>query len=581
MISQARHLAILRDPEQQQWRVFRHPCRVMVATRLDEVVPMLAQIEAEVETRHLYAVGFLAYEAAPAFDAALSVRADGAFPLLWFALFAQCERFSHLPPAMLPTPPLSWEPSVCATEYAAALATIKAHLRAGDSYQVNYSFRLRSAFSGDLWSFFQTYRGAVPPPYAAYLHTDDWALCCFSPELFFRLDGDTLISRPMKGTRPRGLTLAQDERCAALLPIAPKDRAENLMITDMVRNDLGRIAEIGTVRTEALFALEKHATVWQMTSTVKARTRARIAQIIGHLFPAASITGAPKAASMQIIAHTETAPRRIYTGTIGWFGPGRQACFNVAIRTVLLDRQRQCAEYGTGGGIVWDSEVAEEFAECFAKARVLQQPMPAFELLETLLWTPQQGYFLLEEHLSRLHDSACYFDFNADIAMIKAKLMRLSERFAQQPRRVRLLLKRNGDMTVTATHAPAPFRTPPAIRLAAQAVHSQDVFLYHKTTHRQAYAQALASRPGDEDVLLCNERDELTESTRANIVLRIEQRLYTPAQHCGLLAGTLRAYLLKRGLLREQVLTRQHLQQAEAIYLLNSLRGLYAVRLRT
>ncbi|WP_006786884.1 chorismate-binding protein [Thiorhodospira sibirica] len=579
MISQARHLAILRDPEQQQWLVFRNPCRVMVATRLDEVVPMLALIEAEVAAHHWYAAGFLAYEAAPAFDAALSVRADGAFPLLWFALFAQCERFSHLPPAMTPMPVLSWEPSVGATDYAAAIERIKAHLRAGDSYQVNYSFRLQSPFAGDAWSFFQSYGGAVPPPYAAYLHSDDWALCCFSPELFFRLDGEIVISRPMKGTRPRGLSLAQDQQCAAQLSAASKDRAENLMITDMVRNDLGRIAKTGTVRTEALFALEKHATVWQMTSTVKAHTDASIAQIIAHLFPAASITGAPKAASMQIIAHTETAPRRIYTGSIGWFGPGRQACFNVAIRTVLLDKVRHRAEYGTGGGIVWDSRAEEEFAECFAKARVLRQAMPTFELLETLLWTPQQGYFLLDEHLNRLCESARYFDFGADIAMIQAKLVRLAERFGQQPRRVRLLLKRNGDMTVTATHAPSPFRTPPAIRLAAQAVHSQDVFLYHKTTHRQAYAQALASRPGDEDVLLFNERDEVTESTRANIALRMGQRLYTPPQHCGLLAGTLRAYLLKRGLLCERVLTRQQVQQAEAIYLLNSLRGLYAVRL--
>ncbi len=568
-----------------QWWLFERPLAVIAAYSLAEVQPALAELERAAQSG-LYAAGMLSYEAAPALDPALRAHPPGDFPLLWFGLYTAPRR---LPLSALPSPgpqayPLDWRPNVSKKEYRAALRAIKAHIACGDTYQVNYTLRLRSAFplsSQDIP--FQTFcrlARSQRAGYAAYLDLGRWAAACASPELFFRLDGDQVTARPMKGTTYRGLTLAGDRAQAAWLQASAKNRAENVMIVDMLRNDLGKVARPGSVQVLRLFETERYPTVWQMTSTVQARTEATFSQLFSALFPCASITGAPKIRTMQIIQALEPEPRRLYTGSIGWLAPGRQAQFNVAIRTVLFDRHAGHAEYGVGGGIVWDSTIQGEYEECLLKARVLNSEFPAFSLLETLRWTPTEGYYLLERHLQRMKDSAEYFAYPCDLRQARERLAELAAEFPSAARRVRLLLDESGVFHLESM----PFTmSGPADRLqmplAVHPVDRQNTFLYHKTTHRSVYAQALQERPGCEDVILFNQQGELTETCLGNLALNIDGRLLTPPLSSGLLAGVLRAELLASGVLQEARLTLDDLPRASAIYRLNSLRGMQAVDL--
>jgi para-aminobenzoate synthetase/4-amino-4-deoxychorismate lyase len=465
-----------------------------------------------------------------------------------------------------------WHPTLTRGEYARALCAIHEAIGAGEVYQVNFSFRLRAPFSGDLLPLFWQLYERQPVPYAAYLDTGAHAIASLSPELFFALDGERITTRPMKGTAPRGLTLADDLQQAERLTQCPKNRAENLMIVDMARNDLGRIARIGSVRVPRLFEAERYATLWQMTSTVVACTDAPLPEIFRALFPAASITGAPKIRATHVIHALERAPRGVYTGAIGVVLPNRRAQFNVAIRTLHYDKAAGQLVYGVGSGVVWDSEQVAEYEECLTKAQVLFAPRPAFELLETLLWRRGRGYFLLEAHLKRLRDSADYFGFAVDADAVRCQLLTVAERFTAPRYRVRLRVNRHGEAQVE--YAPlSPERRVWRVALAREPVNPREVFLYHKTTYRQVYERARAARPDCDDVILWNTRGEITESTLANVVVRLDRRYYTPPVECGLLAGVYRGHLLQRGLLRERVLTPDDLRRAEAVYLINSVRG--------
>jgi para-aminobenzoate synthetase/4-amino-4-deoxychorismate lyase len=465
-----------------------------------------------------------------------------------------------------------WHPTLTRGEYARALCAIHEAIGAGEVYQVNFSFRLRAPFSGDLLPLFWQLYERQPVPYAAYLDTGAHAIASLSPELFFALDGERITTRPMKGTAPRGLTLADDLQQAERLTQCPKNRAENLMIVDMARNDLGRIARIGSVRVPRLFEAERYATLWQMTSTVVACTDAPLPEIFRALFPAASITGAPKIRATHVIHALERVPRGVYTGAIGVVLPNRRAQFNVAIRTLHYDKAAGQLVYGVGSGVVWDSEQVAEYEECLTKAQVLFAPRPAFELLETLLWRRGRGYFLLEAHLKRLRDSADYFGFAVDADAVRCQLLTVAERFTAPRYRVRLRVNRHGEAQVE--YAPlSPERRVWRVALAREPVNPREVFLYHKTTYRQVYERARATRPDCDDVILWNTRGEITESTLANVVVRLDRRYYTPPVECGLLAGVYRGHLLQRGLLRERVLTPDDLRRAEAVYLINSVRG--------
>ncbi|MEP7357006.1 MAG: aminodeoxychorismate synthase component I [Anaerolineales bacterium] len=565
-----KNTVILRDATRGEWLAFRAPVDVIEARTAAEVLPVLRRAEALVNERGLYAAGFVSYEAAPGFDAALPVRTDTSdFPLLWLGLYAEPEVVA----APEAGPPLAgeWAPSVGREAYGAAIAAIKDYIARGDTYQVNYTLRLRRAFAADAWALFRALVPAQQAAYSAYVDIGRYALCSVSPELFFERTGARVTTRPMKGTAARGRWSADDRAQADWLRASEKNQAENVMIVDMARNDLGRVAAVGSVRVPRLFEAEPYPTVWQMTSTVTGESDAPLAELMAALFPSASITGAPKRRTMQIIAGLEDAPRRIYTGAIGYFGPRGRAQFNVAIRTVLVDRAEQTAEYGVGGGIVWDSDTAGEYDEWQQKARVLHEPRPAFALFETLRWSPDGGYWLLDYHLRRLRESAEYFGFTLRAGAAEAELAAAVAGLSG-PQRVRLQLEADGRMACGAQPLAPGAAGPVRLVLAAEPVDSGERWLYHKTTRREAYTRARAARPDSDDVLLWNERGELTETTIGNVVARLDARLVTPPLECGLLPGTYRAWLLDQGEVAEQVIPLARLAECE-LFRVNAVRG--------
>jgi para-aminobenzoate synthetase/4-amino-4-deoxychorismate lyase len=548
------------------WLHFSNPHRVISTAELDGVRAALQEVEALVAEKRWHAAGFISYEAAPAFDKALQVMKSDGFPLLWFGLYSQPEIFD-LPKPEKNFTGLGWQPTVERDVYNTAIEKVKENIALGRTYQVNYTMRLRADFpeDGDAWDFFLSL-AQTQNKYAAFINTGRYAICSASPELFFDLDGEVITGRPMKGTVKRGRTTEEDKEQAEWLNKSIKNRAENVMIVDMIRNDFGHIAEIGSVHVPDLFTVEKYPTLFQMTSTVKAKTKASLTEIFDSLFPCASITGAPKVSTMNIIAELETTPRKIYTGSIGFITPDRKARFNVAIRTAIIDQEQMKAEYGAGGGIVWDSTSADEYQEALLKARVLKQRPIEFSLLETLMWTPKEGYFLLEKHLARMEDSAEYFGFEFSKEKMEIHLEKMTRNFSS-PQRVRVLLNRNGEITSEAKDF-HPQEKPFKVKLAESPVNSGNVFLFHKTTKRDIYP----SHEGYDDILLYNENNELTEFTIGNLVVELNGELFTPPISCGLLAGTFRSHLLKTGQVKERVIHKHELKDCTKVFLVNSVR---------
>ncbi len=572
--------AILRPPAgaggDGHWWRFAAPVECRSATTLGEVRDLLASVEQATEAG-LWAVGFVDYEAAPAFDASLAVCAPATGALAAFSYFPSPELVTAPPSAGLAAKVEGLQPHQGEREHAAAIAAVHAAIAAGETYQVNLTFPLRGRFAGDPEALFWRLAPASAAPHAAFLDCGDTVIVSLSPELFFAREDDRLVMRPMKGTRPRGRFSEEDDRQAAALAASPKERAENLMIVDMVRNDLGRLAEPGSVAVERLFARERYPTVWQMTTTVSARSAARLPEIFDALFPCASVTGAPKARTMEWIARLERRPRGVYCGAIGWAAPRRRATFAVAIRTAVVERATESLEYGVGSGVVWDSEPAAEYRECLAKAKALEDPGPPFALLETMLWCPRGGITLLEKHLARLTASADFFGFELDKGALRAVVEGGIAALAGQTKskqRIRIELAPDGALSFTSKPFAAERRTW-LVDFACDPVDSQDKALFHKTTNRALYDAALAGAraAGGDEAILWNERGELTEGTRTNLVLEIAGERLTPARESGLLAGVFRQSLLERRKIREAVLRKEDLARASRVLLINALRG--------
>ena len=558
--------------------LFRDPLRVLVAHELHEVRPLLDAVERAAADGH-HAVGFVGYDAAPAFDPALTVRGRSSLPLAWFGIFAAAERAPEsIAPAEAASPDASvWTPSLDEPAHARAVEAIRDAIAAGDVYQVNFTIRLRALGGVDPLALYHRMRAAQPAGYGAYLDIGTHCIASASPELFFHRAGDAITTKPMKGTARRGRWLAEDDDAAARLAATEKERAENVMIVDLLRNDLGRIARPGTVRVGSLFAVERHPTVLQMTSTIDAHveTGVSLGDVFAALFPCGSVTGAPKVAAMRQIAALEDTPRGVYCGAIGHVAPSGEATFSVAIRTAWLDRESGVAEYGVGGAITWDSTPAGEHDELRAKAAVLTSPPAApFELLETMRLT-RDGYARRERHVARVLESARYFGFAVERVAVERALDAHAARATEHPRRVRMLVARDGAIRVEdrALAADEAGGAPRRVALATSPVSSADVFLFHKTTRRAVYDRHRAEHPDAFDVLLWNEAGELTEFAIGNVVLRLDGEDWTPPRECGLLAGCCRAELLERGEVRERVLTREDLERAEEVWLVNSVRG--------
>ena len=593
------------DGPRARWLRFGRPLQVVSTRRVEEVGAAWERV-AEGVRRGAWAAGFLAYEAAPAFDAAMVTHppSDHGPPLFWWGLFDRPENAEDPfvgsgPGAVAPPdlPPLEWRSGWSEEEHRRAVERIREHIAAGDTYQVNLTFPWYAPFGGDARQLFTALWSCQRPSHGVFLDGGEWAICSVSPELFFAQDDGRLVARPMKGTSSRGRFPAEDGARRAELR-GEKNRAENLMIVDMMRNDLGRVAIPGSVRVRRLFAEETYPTVHQLVSEVEARTSSSPFEVLAALFPCASITGAPKLRTMELIRGLEAGPRGVYTGTLGFVEPGGRARFSVAIRTAVVDRARRIATYFTGGGIVWDSRASAELQECRTKALVLADAASkwhGFELLETLLHRPKSGFFLLERHLERMAASAGYFGFPWDA---EAAVRALEQSLAPHGRaplggslecadpsrlrhKVRLLLDRAGRFRAEAHPWPCEGRSTWTVMLDARPVNERDPFLFHKTTRRQRYEEAVERFPEADEVLLWNRRGELTEGARTNLALRFGSRWLTPPVACGLLAGTYRAELLARGRLEEEVLPLAALHEADAVYLLSSVRGIVRARLES
>ena len=545
------------------------------ATAHKDIYPALRRVEAAVHNG-LHAAGFISYEAAPGLDTDLQVNSGSIFPLLWFGVFK--ERREIVAGEFFRDREFqfsSWQPSIDELAYCQAVEKIREHIAEGDTYQVNFTFRLRADFRGDDLALYHRLCRNQAAGYCAYLNLGRFRVLSASPELFFHWHNDTLTTRPMKGTRRRGRTTTEDRLYAEQLTTSAKELAENVMIVDLLRNDMGRISEFGSVQVPKLFDVERYPTIWQMTSTITSRPlpSVGILEIFQSLFPSGSITGAPKIRTMQIIADLESSPRQVYTGCIGFVSPGPEAMFNVAIRTLLIDTHTGVAELGVGSGITYDSSPPAEYEECLLKAQFLTQSQPDFALLESILYESHAGYFLLDRHLARLADSEKYFGFPFHEHIIRKIL---GEALPDMPRgdfKVRLLLESDGRITLELDKLPKRQKQSSFnIAIAKEPVNSNEVFLFHKTTNREVYSSRAASRPDCDDVLLVNEKGELTESTIANLVVRLDGKDYTPPVSCGLLAGTFRAELLAEGKLVERVLYPEDLRKAEAVFLINSVR---------
>jgi len=547
----------------------------VTAERPEEVVPALELVEKRV-AQGLHAAGFVSYEAATALNGDLTTCVPGDFPLVWFGLFRQRTR-EPFPQSSETYRAENWETALDREGYAGNIAAIRDLIRAGDSYQVNFTMRQRFSFSGSPRSYFNDLCRSQPTPYSSYLELGNHRILSASPELFFAAKDGVLTTRPMKGTGARGRWLAEDLAEQERLRSNPKELAENLMIVDLLRNDMGMISETGSVEAVSLFDVETHPSVHQMTSTIRSRVKPGVGTLglFRALFPCGSVTGAPKRRSMEIIAQLEGTPRGLYTGCLGYLAPGGEAQFSVAIRTLVLDAATGQGELGIGSGVTFDSAATSEYAECLGKGRFAREKRRDFHLIESLLY--DGGYFLLERHLERLAGSAAYFDFPLETAAARDALEAMAQECSAAAK-VRLLLFPDGRLSCES--APIVDQPQlPRVGFAGVAVNSENPLLYHKTSCRELYAGELARRPELGDVLFENERGEVTEATSSNVVVRLNGELCTPPLASGLLPGVFRAELLARGTVKERLLTRDDLARGEELYLINSVRKWRAVQL--
>jgi para-aminobenzoate synthetase / 4-amino-4-deoxychorismate lyase len=594
-------------------QLFVEPLCVCVAYTPADVASLLAEIERAVAAG-LTAAGYFTYECGNCFEPkAELLPLPAGQPLAWFGIYERGYRFDHQagvfeggePPQLAKlrevrkpaAEELRSDVAISAAfrltqeEYAERVEAIHEWIRSGDVYQLNFTAPYSIAARGSIAALYAKLRARQPVEYGAFLHAQPGhRVLSFSPELFFRIDGQNekrrITTRPMKGTAARGRTTAEDRERVEWLRNDAKNRAENLMIVDLLRNDLGRLAKFGTVRTEDMFAIERHPTLWQMTSTVTGELRPDVGfgHIFRALFPCGSVTGAPKVRAMQLLAELEKRPRSVYTGAIGFFSPQRTV-FNVAIRT--LEMQGNEGIMGVGSGIVIDSVAAEEYGECQLKAKFIGPTEDRssgsvslsdnFQLIETMRW--DGGYPLLELHLDRLEDSAEYFGFPYERAQLESALAECAQEFANNaPRKVRLLLNEDGELSIASELIePVDSNSVARVRISANRANSADRWLYHKTTQRALYQMAYMQAPDKnfDDLLFMNERDEITEGAISNIFIEKDGRVFTPPIECGLLPGVYRRHLLEtRSNIEERVLTLYDVRNADSIYICNAVRGL-------
>ena len=542
---------------------FHRPVAHLVCYAHDDPARFFQQAE-DFLAKGLYLAGWLGYEFGYLLEPSLvkQIHPDTTKPLARLGVFRAPMIFDHNTGELLGAPwaypPATQTSTDCClanlrlnltqTDYTAALAKIKTYIESGDTYQVNFTLKLLFDFDGSPEALYQALRRNQSVSFGAYLRSGNQRILSFSPELFFKRTGEQCLVRPMKGTIQRGPYPAEDERLMQLLQGDEKNRSENVMIVDLLRNDLGRVCTPGTVTTRSLFDIETYETLHQMTSTITGHLplTTKIEPLFRALFPCGSVTGAPKIRTMEIIRELESEPRGIYTGAIGFIAPTGEATFNVPIRTIELSGNK--GEMGIGSGIIHESDPEQEWRECLLKGYFLSNPAPAFSLIETLLWQPGSGYWLLAEHLERLAASAAYFRYPFSPPELMTQLDRLALDFVASPMRVRLTLAKNGQIELAASPCPTPAAITwptsqtsqselPRVLFSTQATDPVSPWLFHKTTLREIYdterEQALAA--GFYEVLFVNTRGEVTEGSITNIFIEQQGTLLTPPMECGLL----------------------------------------------
>ncbi|MBI5554565.1 MAG: aminodeoxychorismate synthase component I [Elusimicrobia bacterium] len=569
-----------KDKENKSSFLFTNPRKIITCHSSNQLATCLGQLTSAVN-KGWYAAGFISYEAGWHLQGLDKTNRSYSFPLLWFGLFnkpimiknfREARPYLAFPDTADYSAVAKLQLNTTRKKYRQDIVRIKELIAQGQTYQVNYTMKYKFNFTGSPLNLYRRLRAIQPVNYGAFINTGDSQILSFSPELFFRRKKSTISVQPMKGTA----ALSQHTN----LPDDPKNQAENLMITDLLRNDLGKISSTGSVITYDLFKTHKYSTLWQMTSSVQSQLLPKISwrEIIGSLFPCGSVTGAPKLSTMNIIKSLEKEERNIYTGAIGYLSPNDQAVFNVAIRTILL--QGQQGEMGIGSGITWDSDPRQEWSECQLKASFLLKSN--FQLIETMAWSYLAGIPLLPLHLQRLKKSAYFFGFPYNRKKINTALSEfVCTLDTKKSWKIRLLLKNSGAVSLQAETTSHSATIRPLVAISAIQTDPDDPFLRHKTTERTLYDQELAyyKKRGYYDVLFTNNRGEITEGAISNIFIKRGAAYYTPPLACGLLPGVYREYFIRqhRKAVLEKPLCPSDLHTAEGIFLTNAVRGLVQV----
>jgi para-aminobenzoate synthetase/4-amino-4-deoxychorismate lyase len=577
-IMQKKGSVICRLPDSRGWGRFKEPVKIICSHKIDQIEPALAELESQLE-RGYYAAGFISYEAGAAFDRAFPEKDSSGFPLLWFGIYGKAPEIYDFGKNSREIFAKVGElaPELSEKEYNEATSHILKDIEDGNIYQANFTFRLKGKNTADPWHLFKALYQKHPVPYAAFINTGDFQIVSLSPELFLEKKGKALLSSPMKGTIKRDKNPEKDKANAEFLAKDPKNTAENLMIVDMVRNDMGRVCNPDSISVDPLFKVDKYNTLHQMISTVHGEvdSKTSFTDIMKATFPAASITGAPKIAAMQRINRLEKSPRKIYTGSIGCIYPDQDFCMNVAIRTLICDGDS--TELGVGGGIVYDSKQNAELEEAILKSRFINAAEADFEILETMLYVPKNGIADLEKHLKRMQESARYFAFKYDYEYAYGFVNKQLET-VDVLSRIRLLLNMDGVLkmeTYELKHKGWGVEKA-RIKISSKHVSKDDIFLTHKTTRREFYNDNFrkALKEGYDEVIFFNELGQLCEGAISNIFIKQKSGdWYTPSLDCGLLPGIWREETIKELNAIEKVLYRKDLENADKILIGNSVRG--------
>ena len=554
-------------------QIFTDTIKELKTKNIKEVKHLLAEVEAY-QNKGYYAVGYVSYEAAPAFETKFHVI-DGPLMSEYLLYFTIHETVQTEPIPLTYEPislPESWQELTSAEEYKAAIEQIHHHIRQGDTYQVNYTVQLQQKLTADPFAIYNRLVVEQNAHYNAFIQHDDVSIISISPELFFKKDGDRLTTRPMKGTTNRGLTTETDLKQAHWLAQDQKNRSENMMIVDLLRNDMNRISKIGSENVKSLCLVEQYSTIWQMTSTIETQLlpNSSLGDIFQALFPCGSITGAPKIATMAIIKDVEKQARGVYCGAIGILLPNGPTIFNVAIRT--LQMQGNKAIYGVGGGITWDSKWEAEYEETKQKSAVLYRQNPKFDLIST--GRIHRGKLLfLKEHLNRLQESSRYFSYPFNKEEVQNQVEDLCQSLDfDTDYRLKMSLAKNGELTFEHNQLTGLADVFCQARLVEQTHPLDSPYTYFKTSYRPH----ISLEPHEQ--IYYNQKKELLETSIGNLVLKIEDQLYTPPVHLGLLNGIYRQSLIANNQVTERVLTLDNLKQAQAIYGCNAVRGLYELK---